>query len=63
MMRKQKETSYWFKVGEHGIMAYVLADSLEQAKEKLLESHKLLNPRKKITMNDIDEMYKFAYVK
>ncbi len=44
-------------------MAYVLADSLEEAKNILLESHKLYNPRKKITMDDIDEMYKFVCTK
>lgn len=44
-------------------MAYVLADSLEEAKHILLEGHKSYNPRKKITIDDIDEMYKFAYTK
>ena len=63
MSKAKKQTSYWFKVGEHGIMAYVLADSLEEAKSILLEGHKVYNPRKKITMDDIDEMYKFAYTK
>ena len=63
MKNAKKQLSYWFKVGEHGIMAYVMADSLEEAKNILLEGHKLYNPRKKITMDDIDEMYKFAYTK
>lgn len=47
MKNAKKQTSYWFKIGEHGIMAYVLADSLEEAKNILLEGHKLYNPRKK----------------
>lgn len=63
MKKTKKQTSYWFKIGEHGIMAYVLADSLEEAKNILLEGHKSYNPRKKITIDDIDEMYKFAYTK
>lgn len=63
MKNAKKQTSYWFKVREHGIMAYAMADSLEEAKNILLEAHKLYNPRKKITMDDIDEMYKFAYTK
>lgn len=63
MKNEKKQTSYWFKIGEHGVMAFVLADSLEEAKNILLEEQKLWHPRKKITMDDIDEMYKFAYTK
>ena len=63
MKNAKKQTSYWFKIGEHGVMAFVLADSLEEAKNILLEEQKLWHPRKKITMDDIDEMYKFAYTK
>lgn len=48
MAKSKKKTSYWFKIGEHGVMAFVLADSLEEAKNILLEEQKLWHPRKKL---------------
>lgn len=58
---KKEQSAYWFKVGEHGIMAFVMADSLDEAKMKLLEARRLGNPNIRFTLNDIDKMYKFAY--